>query len=147
MCKILESQIDSYNKTTELMRLKGIRQDKVGYELIRKAIVFYCESPIIMYYTKRKKIDRRKVSHKRHRNQEKRIWVPYVIDSNFIESIKEGLLIQSNKDMKEKMQQIGRDPAMQWMIETLKASGYIQQKGISPEQQVKDFIEELSKQL
>lgn len=148
MCKNLEGQLDLYNRATELLRIRGIQQHTVGYELLKRAVVFYNTLPIKMYIPERRVIQNKRMYWKRQNIVRlKRVWVPYIIDTEFINELKEGLLIRNDREIKGKMKEIGRDPAMQCMIETLKASGYIQEKHISAEVQVKEFIKEIAEQL
>lgn len=121
MCKFSNYSAEYY-KSTELLRVSGIKPG-IGYELLRKAIVMYYVENIIV-----SNLD------KNHaptllRGKEQR---------DFLERLKEGMLIPNNKDVSKKIKRINRDPAMQWMIEALKGANII--KDQSDEQKKKDKI-------
>ncbi|NLC87649.1 MAG: hypothetical protein GX682_02590 [Clostridiaceae bacterium] len=117
MCKISEYP-GLYTKIAELLRLKKIRSDVPGYELLKKAIIVY-------------KIDG-KMPKERFINKVKE---GMVIPAN------------KDLDP-QKLKEKHRDLAMQWMIETLAISGIIPTNPREDVESIlMSFVEEMSDML
>lgn len=156
MCKISEYP-DVYQKTTEILRLSGVTQARgVGYELLRKAIVMYYAKYINAKTLHRSNPNWKNVGDNNSKWSSKRINRFYrEFNNSFLKELKSGILIPSTREVSEKLIKINRDPALQWMIETLKSANIIKDQTeeerknckADPELAVKHFIVSAAKKL
>ena len=136
MCKV-SNYPKEYYRATELLRVNNIKPG-IGQELLKKAIVMYnvkyikpCASPKSSQNWRRKGKPFSKWNKRKPRD----------IDQQFLDELKKGMVIPSNKELSGKLEEINRDPAMQWMIETLKCSNIIKDQTKKEKEQHKADLE------